>query len=129
MVILKLGKQGLHVRLGKQGFLKVKTWVSESESENLIGGLLKTKVDNLAVVNAGMDTFGWDCCFNKLFMRMISYVGENAEFERQFLQGKLEVELTPQGTLAERIRSGGAEIPASFTPLLPMALWCTMPWT
>ena len=86
-MILKLGKQGLHVRLGKQGFLKVKTWVSESEPENLIGGLLKTKVDNLAVINAGMDTFSWDCCCNKLFMRMISYVGENAEFERQFLHG------------------------------------------
>ena len=49
--------------------------------------------------------------------RMISsYVGENAEFERQFLSGLLEVELTPQGTLAERIRAGGAGVPAFFTP-------------
>lgn len=49
--------------------------------------------------------------------RMISsYVGENAEFERQYLSGELEVELTPQGTLAERIRAGGAGIPAFFTP-------------
>ena len=45
-----------------------------------------------------------------------SYVGENAEFERQYLSGELEVELTPQGTLAERIRAGGAGIPAFFTP-------------
>ena len=45
-----------------------------------------------------------------------SYVGENAEFERQFLAGELEVELTPQGTLAEKIRAGGAGIPAFFTP-------------
>ena len=45
-----------------------------------------------------------------------SYVGENAEFERQFLSGLLEVELTPQGTLAERIRAGGAGVPAFFTP-------------
>ena len=45
-----------------------------------------------------------------------SYVGENKEFERQYLNGELEVELTPQGTLAERIRSGGAGIPAFFTP-------------
>ena len=49
--------------------------------------------------------------------RMISsYVGENAEFERQFLSGELEVELTPQGTLAERLRAGGAGIPAFYTP-------------
>ena len=45
-----------------------------------------------------------------------SYVGENKEFERQFLSGELEVELTPQGTLAERIRAGGAGVPAFFTP-------------
>ena len=49
--------------------------------------------------------------------RMISsYVGENAEFERQFLSGELEVELTPQGTLAERLRAGGAGVPAFYTP-------------
>merc|ERR1712050_822099 len=64
--------------------------------ENLIAGLLKTKVNNLTVVS--------------------NNVGENAEFERQYLQGELEVELTPQGTLAERIRAGGAGVPAFFTP-------------
>ena len=88
--------------------------------ENLIGGLLKTKVDNLTVVsnNAGVDTFGLGLLLQqKQIKRMISsYVGENAEFERQYLQGELEVELTPQGTLAERIRAGGAGIPAFFTP-------------
>jgi len=88
--------------------------------ENLIAGLLKTKVDNLTVVsnNAGVDTFGLGLLLQqKQVKRMISsYVGENAEFERQYLQGELEVELTPQGTLAERIRAGGAGIPAFFTP-------------
>jgi len=88
--------------------------------ENLISGLLKTKVDGLTVVsnNAGVDTFGLGLLLQqKQIKRMISsYVGENAEFERQYLQGELEVELTPQGTLAERIRAGGAGIPAFFTP-------------
>jgi len=88
--------------------------------ENLISGLLKTKVNNLTVVsnNAGVDTFGLGLLLQqKQIKRMISsYVGENAEFERQYLQGELEVELTPQGTLAERIRAGGAGIPAFFTP-------------
>jgi 3-oxoacid CoA-transferase len=56
-------------------------------------------------------------CFCSQIKRMISsYVGENAEFERQYLSGELEVELTPQGTLAERIRAGGAGIAAFFTP-------------
>lgn len=88
--------------------------------ENLIGGLLETKVKNLTVVsnNAGVDDFGLGLLLHtKQIKRMISsYVGENAEFERQFLSGELEVELTPQGTLAERIRAGGAGIPAFFTP-------------
>jgi len=88
--------------------------------ENLISGLLKSGADDLTVVsnNAGVDDFGLGLLLQqKQIKRMIaSYVGENAEFERQYLQGELEVELTPQGTLAERIRAGGAGIPAFFTP-------------
>jgi len=88
--------------------------------ENLISGLLKSGVGDLTVVsnNAGVDDFGLGLLLKqKQIKRMISsYVGENAEFERQYLQGELEVELTPQGTLAERIRAGGAGIPAFFTP-------------
>jgi len=88
--------------------------------ENLISGLLKSNVKDLTVVsnNAGVDDFGLGLLLQqKQIKRMISsYVGENAEFERQYLQGELEVELTPQGTLAERIRAGGAGIPAFFTP-------------
>ena len=68
--------------------------------------------------NAGVDDFGLGLLLQKrLIKRMISsYVGENKEFERQYLTGELEVELTPQGTLAERIRAGGAGVPAFFTP-------------
>ena len=88
--------------------------------ENLIAALLRTQVRDLTVVsnNAGVDTFGLGLLLQqKQIKRMISsYVGENAEFERQYLQGELEVELTPQGTLAERIRAGGAGVPAFFTP-------------
>jgi len=88
--------------------------------ENLIGGLLQTNPKNLTVVsnNAGVDDFGLGLLLqSKQIKRMISsYVGENKEFERQYLNGELEVELTPQGTLAERIRAGGAGVPAFFTP-------------
>lgn len=88
--------------------------------ENLIGSLVKSGVSDLTVVsnNAGVDTFGLGLLLQqKQIRRMISsYVGENKEFERQYLQGELEVELTPQGTLAERVRAGGAGIPAFFTP-------------
>merc|ERR1711899_690867 len=88
--------------------------------ENLISGLLKTNPKNLTVVsnNAGVDDFGLGLLLNnKQIRRMISsYVGENKEFERQYLKGELEVELTPQGTLAERVRAGGAGVPAFFTP-------------
>lgn len=88
--------------------------------ENLIAALLKSKPTGLTVVsnNAGVDNFGLGLLLKqKQVKRMISsYVGENAEFERQYLTGELEVELTPQGTLAERIRAGGAGIPAFFTP-------------
>ncbi|XP_032648293.2 succinyl-CoA:3-ketoacid coenzyme A transferase 1, mitochondrial-like, partial [Chelonoidis abingdonii] len=87
--------------------------------ENLIGGLLKTGVKGLTAVsnNAGVDNFGLGLLLKtKQIKRMVSsYVGENAEFERQYLSGELEVELTPQGTLAERVRAGGAGIPAFFT--------------
>lgn len=88
--------------------------------ENLIAALLETKQTDLTVVsnNAGVDNFGLGLLLKqKQIKRMISsYVGENAEFERQYLKGELEVELTPQGTLAERIRAGGAGVPAFFTP-------------
>ncbi|KAF7267869.1 succinyl-CoA:3-ketoacid CoA transferase [Rhynchophorus ferrugineus] len=88
--------------------------------ENLISALLQHEAKDLVVVsnNAGVDKFGLGLLLKqKKIKRMIaSYVGENAEFERQYLSGELEVELTPQGTLAERIRAGGAGIPAFFTP-------------
>jgi len=88
--------------------------------EHLISGLLsRPEVRDLTVVsnNAGVDDFGLGLLLKqKQIKRMISsYVGENAEFERQYLEGELEVELTPQGTLAERIRAGGAGVPAFFT--------------
>merc|ERR1711936_405645 len=88
--------------------------------ENLINALLKTGVKDLTAVsnNAGVDDFGLGLLLQqKQIRRMISsYVGENKEFERQYLKGELEVELTPQGTLAERVRAGGAGVPAFFTP-------------
>jgi len=87
--------------------------------ENLINALVKTGVNNLTVVsnNCGLEDFGLGHLLkSKQIKRMVSsYVGENAEFERQYLSGELEVELTPQGTLAERLRAGGAGIPAFFT--------------
>ena len=88
--------------------------------ENSIAALLKKGVKNLTCIsnNAGVDDFGIGLMLKtKQVKKMISsYVGENKEFERQLLSGELEVELTPQGTLAERIRAGGAGIPAFFTP-------------
>jgi 3-oxoacid CoA-transferase len=88
--------------------------------ENLINALLKTGVKNLTCIsnNAGVDDFGIGLMLKtRQVKKMISsYVGENQEFERQLLSGELEVELIPQGTLAERIRAGGAGIPAFFTP-------------
>ena len=88
--------------------------------ENLIAALEKrSDVKDLAVVsnNCGVDDFGLGLLLrNKQIKRMISsYVGENKNFEKQYLTGELEVELVPQGTLAERIRAGGAGIPAFFT--------------
>ncbi|NUN13230.1 MAG: CoA transferase subunit A [Myxococcales bacterium] len=88
--------------------------------ENLITAILNKGIDSLTVVsnNCGTDHEGLGVLLQaKRIRKMISsYVGENKEFERQFLAGELEVELCPQGTLAERIRAGGAGIPAFFTP-------------
>lgn len=88
--------------------------------ENCIQALLRSGVSGLTFIsnNAGVDDFGIGLLLKtRQVKKMISsYVGENAEFERQLLSGELEVELIPQGTLAERIRAGGAGIPAFFTP-------------
>jgi 3-oxoacid CoA-transferase subunit A len=86
----------------------------------LIEALLELGVDELETVsnNCGVDQWGLGMLLGAKRIRRTtgSYVGENKEFERQFLGGELEVELTPQGTLAERLRAGGAGIPAFFTP-------------
>lgn len=88
--------------------------------ENCISALLDRDIKNLTIVsnNAGVDDFGIGLLLKKKMVKKMisSYVGENAEFERQLLSGELEVELIPQGTLAERVRAGGAGIPAFFTP-------------
>jgi 3-oxoacid CoA-transferase subunit A len=88
--------------------------------ENLILGLRERGVKNLTVIsnNCGVDDWGLGLLLeNRQIKKMVaSYVGENKEFERQYLSGELEVELVPQGTLAERIRAGGAGIPAFYTP-------------
>jgi len=87
--------------------------------ENSIAAMVKSGVKDLTVIsnNCGVDDFGLGLLLQtKQIKKMISsYVGENAEFMRQLLSGELEVELTPQGTLAEKIRAGGAGIPAFFT--------------
>ena len=88
--------------------------------ENLIAALIGKGVRGLTVVsnNCGVDDFGLGLLLrSRQIRKMIStYVGENQTFERQFLTGELEVELVPQGTFAERIRAGGAGIPAFYTP-------------
>ena len=88
--------------------------------ENLIAALVRRGVKNLTVVsnNCGVDDWGLGLLLKTRQIRKMvsSYVGENAEFERQFLSGELEVELVPQGTLAERMRAGGAGIPGFYTP-------------
>ncbi|MFN7251323.1 MAG: CoA transferase subunit A [Anaerobacillus sp.] len=88
--------------------------------ENLIKALLERGVKDLTVIsnNCGVDDWGLGLLLkNKQIKKMVaSYVGENKEFERQVLSGELEVELVPQGTLAEKIRAGGAGIPAFYTP-------------
>jgi 3-oxoacid CoA-transferase subunit A len=87
--------------------------------EALIAALRDTGVKDLTVIsnNAGVDGFGLGMLLEtRQIKRMISsYVGENKEFERQYLAGELELEFTPQGTLAERLRAGGAGIPAFYT--------------
>jgi len=88
--------------------------------ENLILALVEKNVQNLTIIsnNCGIDDWGLGLLLkNRQIKKMIgSYVGENKEFERQVLAGELDVELLPQGTLAEKIRAGGAGIPAFYTP-------------
>jgi len=87
---------------------------------NLIQALLEQGATDLVTVsnNCGVDGWGLGVLLDHKRIRRTtgSYVGENKEFERQYLSGELEVELTPQGTLAERLRAGGCGIPAFFTP-------------
>lgn len=88
--------------------------------ENSIAELVKMDVKELTCIsnNAGVDDFGLGLLLQKRQIKKMisSYVGENAEFERQMLSGELDVELTPQGTLAEKCRAAQAGIPAFFTP-------------
>lgn len=88
--------------------------------ENLIIALVEKEVKNLTIIsnNCGVDDWGLGLLLRKKQIKKMisSYVGENKEFERQMLSGELEVELLPQGTLAEKIRAGGAGIPAFYTP-------------
>jgi 3-oxoacid CoA-transferase subunit A len=88
--------------------------------ENCIAALVKSGVKGLTCIsnNAGVDDFGLGLLLQKHQIKKMvsSYVGENDEFERQMLSGELEVDLIPQGSLAERCRAGGAGIPAFFTP-------------
>lgn len=88
--------------------------------ENLIRAVADGGARDLTVVsnNCGVDDFGlgWLLAGGQIRKMVASYVGENKTFERQFLSGELEVELNPQGTLAERLRAGGVGIPAFFTP-------------
>lgn len=88
--------------------------------ENCISALVKSNIKELTCIsnNAGVDDFGLGLLLQKKQIKKMisSYVGENDEFERQMLSGELEVDLIPQGSLAERCRAGGAGIPAFFTP-------------
>ena len=88
--------------------------------ENSIAQLVKMGITNLTCIsnNAGVDDFGLGLLLQKKQIKKMisSYVGENAEFERQMLSGELEVELTPQGTLAEKCRAAQSGIPAFYTP-------------
>lgn len=105
-------KDGMTLMLGGFGLCGI--------PENCIAALLKKGVKNLTCVsnNAGVDDFGLGLLLKtRQIKKMISsYVGENAEFERQFLQGELQVDLIPQGTLATRVAMAGLGIPAFFTP-------------
>ena len=88
--------------------------------ENCISELVKLKINNLTCIsnNAGVDDFGLGFLLQQRQIKKMvsSYVGENDEFERQMLSGELEVDLIPQGSLAERCRAAGAGIPAFYTP-------------
>ena len=105
-------KDGMTLMLGGFGLCGI--------PENSIAELVKKGTKNLTCIsnNAGVDDFGLGLLLQeKQIQKMISsYVGENDEFERQMLSGELEVDLIPQGSLAERCRAGGAGIPAFFTP-------------
>ncbi len=105
-------KDGMTLMLGGFGLCGI--------PENSISALVDMNVKQLTCIsnNAGVDDFGIGLMLQqKQVKKMISsYVGENAEFERQLLSGELEVDLIPQGTLAERCRAAGAGIPAFFTP-------------
>ena len=105
-------KDGMTLMLGGFGLCGI--------PENSIAELVKKGVSNLTCIsnNAGVDDFGLGLLLQqKQIKKMISsYVGENEEFERQMLSGELEVDLIPQGSLAEKCRAGGAGIPAFFTP-------------
>lgn len=109
---LKGIKDGMTLMLGGFGLCGI--------PENSIRALSESGIKNLTCIsnNAGVDDFGLGFLLqNRQIKKMISsYVGENDEFERQMLNGELEVDLIPQGSLAERCRAGGAGIPAFFTP-------------
>lgn len=109
---LKGVKDGMTLMVGGFGLCGI--------PENSIAGLARKGVKNLTCIsnNAGVDGFGLGILLdNRQIKKMISsYVGENDEFERQMLSGELEVDLIPQGSLAERCRAGGSGIPAFFTP-------------
>ena len=105
-------KSGMTLMLGGFGLCGI--------PENCISALVEMKINQLTCIsnNAGVDDFGLGLLLQqRQIKKMISsYVGENDEFERQMLSGELEVDLIPQGSLAERCRAGGAGIPAFFTP-------------
>lgn len=105
-------KDGMTMMLGGFGLCGI--------PENSINELVKKGTTGLTCIsnNAGVDDFGLGLLLHKRQIKKMisSYVGENAEFERQMLSGELEVELTPQGTLAEKCRAAQAGIPAFFTP-------------
>jgi 3-oxoacid CoA-transferase subunit A len=105
-------KDGMTLMLGGFGLCGI--------PENCIAALVDAGVKDLTCIsnNAGVDDFGLGLLLQKRQIKKMiaSYVGENDEFERQLLSGELDVELIPQGTLAERCRAGGAGIPAFFVP-------------
>jgi len=105
-------KDGMTLMLGGFGLCGI--------PENCISALVDTGVKDLTCIsnNAGVDDFGIGLMLQQRQVKKMisSYVGENDEFERQMLTGELEVDLIPQGSLAERCRAGGAGIPAFFTP-------------